>query len=134
MDKAKPEDPQALAAALAEADRLRTLLAEARADGALREALLRRGAMPEAVPLLRRAVDPGSMTLTETGGLAEEDALLQPLEARYGFLFRREERTPTEAVAPPVSGAPALTREDVRRMSADEINRNWDAVREALMG
>ncbi len=134
MDEERTGGEGALAAALAEAERLRGELAAVRADGALREALLRRGAMPEAVSLLGRAVDPGRLALTEAGGLAEEDAVLAPLEARYGFLFRRETPAPTEAVAPPVSGAPALTREDIRRMSVDEINRNWEAVREALMG
>ena len=134
MDETRTEETDALQAALAETERLRAELTAVRAEGALRDALLRRGAMPEAVALLGRAVDPAGVALTEGGSLAEEDALLAPLEARYGFLFRRETPAPTGPLAPPVSGAPALTREDIRRMSAEEINRNWDAVREALMG
>ena len=39
--------------------------------------------------------------------------------------------TTVTAAAPPLDGS-ALTREDVRGMSAEEINRNWSQVRSAL--
>ena len=34
---------------------------------------------------------------------------------------------------PPVSGAPkSFSRDEIRKMSPDEINKNWDAIKSSL--
>ena len=105
------------------------LLAEAREEVArlqarerLQEALLRAGALPEAIPLLCRDAQPGDPDPAGT------------LKARYGFLFRREEAIPTPAVAPPLGDRQLGAAEELDRMSPAEINRDWDRVRELLSG
>ena len=76
------------------------LLAEAREEVArlqarerLQEALLRAGALPEAIPLLCRDAQPGDPDPAGT------------LKARYGFLFRREEEE-ENPIRPSISPQP----------------------------
>ena len=60
--------------------------------------------------------------------ITDLDALLTPLKAQYGAFFAQPTRLPTDVVSPPVTAAPPLTKEDVRRMSQEDINRNWSSV------
>ena len=60
--------------------------------------------------------------------ITDPDALLTPLKAQYGAFFAQPTRLPTDVVSPPVTAAPPLTKEDVRRMSQEDINRNWSSV------
>ena len=111
-----------------EAEALRARSAAARS---LREALAAAGAMPEAVELLAAAVPGERLRLTPEGALEGGDALLDGLRSRYGFLFCPEAPLPTAPLAPPREGAP-LRAAALRTMSAEEINRRWAEVREAL--
>ena len=53
---------------------------------------------------------------------------LTPLKAQYGACFEEPLRALPLVVSPPVTAAPPLTKEDVRRMSQEDINRNWSSV------
>ena len=133
---AEPETPtdeiprlrEELRQAREEAAALRARSAAARS---LREALAAAGAMPEAVELLAAAVPGERLRLTPEGALEGGDALLDGLRSRYGFLFCPEAPLPTAPLAPPREGAP-LRAAALRTMSAEEINRRWAEVREAL--
>ena len=107
-----------------ELERLRAEIAHLRQTAALRTELTRRGALPEALGLLC-----GERLLER-----EEDAAgwADELQRQYGFLFRKEECRPTPPVTPPTEPQTALDRQEIRRMSPAEINRNWDEVRQAL--
>lgn len=98
---------------------------------ALSDALTAQGANPQALPLLLDAI-----TLPEeawTGDkLADASAALQPWHAKYGALFAAKSPVLVTRVRPPVSTGGLLTPADVKRMSASDINRNWNAVRNAL--
>ena len=98
---------------------------------ALSEALETRGANPAAIPLMLDAV-----TLPEEAWngdvLTDADAALQPIMAQYGALFARRTPMPVMKVQPPVLSGGGITRADVSRMSQEDINRNWSAVRTAL--
>ena len=85
----------------------------------LRAALQSAGANPHALDLLLLALHPE---------ITDPDALLTPLKAQYGAFFAQPTRLPTDVVSPPVTAAPPLTKEDVRRMSQEDINRNWSSV------
>ena len=133
---AEPETPpdeiprlrEELRQAREEAETLRARSAAARS---LREALAAAGAMPEAVELLATAVPGERLRLTPEGALEGGDTLLDGLRSRYGFLFCPEAPLPTAPLAPPREGAP-LRAAALRTMSAEEINRRWAEVREAL--
>ena len=107
-----------------EVARLRAEIAHLRQTAALRAELTRLGAMPEALGLLC-----GERLLDDEGDAA---AWAASLREQYGFLFRetRSERAP--AVSPPIPLERGLTPEDLRGMSPEEINSQWEEVREAL--
>ena len=64
--------------------------------------------------------------------LVDPDATLLPFQQKYAPLFAKRTAIPVTKVQPPIAGAGSLTPADVMRMSADDINRNWSAVRSAL--
>lgn len=64
--------------------------------------------------------------------LTDAATALQPFRAKYGALFSVKTPIPVTRVSPPVKAGGALTRADVQRMSADDINRSWNAVQKAL--
>lgn len=98
---------------------------------ALSDALTAQGANPQALPLLLDAI-----ALPEEAwdgdALADASAALQPWRAKYGALFAAKSPVPVTRVRPPVNSGGLLTPSDVKRMSASDINRNWNAVRSAL--
>lgn len=97
---------------------------------AIREALRKAGANELALPLLAQAV---STTEADWDGaeLRMGADVISPVVRQYGAFFAQPIPLPTDRCSPPLDGS-ALTREDVRGMSAEEINRNWSQVRSAL--
>ena len=93
----------------------------------LRAALQSAGANPHALDLLLLALHPDESAF-DGDEITDPDALLTPLKAQYGAFFAQPTRLPTDVVSPPVTTAPPLTKEDVRRMSQEDINRNWSSV------
>lgn len=98
---------------------------------ALERALTDQGANAQAIPLLLDAI---ALPEESWAGDALKDAAsaLQPCRARYGALFSVKTPIPVTRVSPPVNAGGALTRADVQRMSAHDINRSWSAVQKAL--
>ena len=93
----------------------------------LRAALQSAGANPHALDLLLLALHPDESAF-DGDKITDPDALFTPLKAQYGAFFAQPTRLPTDVVSPPVTAAPPLTKEDVRRMSQEDINRNWSSV------
>lgn len=98
---------------------------------ALTSALTAQGANVQALPLLLDAI-----SLPEDAwrgdALADAAAALQPYRARYSGLFAAKSPIPVTRVAPPLAAGGLLTHADVKRMSANDINRHWSAVQKAL--
>ena len=98
---------------------------------ALSEALKKQGANPSAIPLMLDAI-PLPDDAWDGDTLLDAPSALLPFQQKYGALFAKRTAIPVTKVQPPIAGAGALTHADVMRMSADDINRNWSAVRTAL--
>lgn len=111
-----------------EADRL-----AATRHAALRTALLTAGANPHAADLLASAA-PLPDDAWDGDSLRDPAAALAPLRQRYAALFAQPTLLPTPRIAPPSPDAPALSRDDVSRMSEQDILANWPAVQAALKG
>lgn len=99
---------------------------------ALCQALSRAGANPHAVPLLAQAVTTTDEDWNEDR-LLDEEAVLHAVREQYAPFFAKPRQLPTDRITPPLQPGGDLSREDVQRMSAEEINRHWPQVRSALM-
>ena len=95
----------------------------------IREALRGHGASEGAARMLSREVDADRITV-ENGRITGDGGQLEQLVKAYGGLFRSA--APLRPVAPPRPEAPALSRDAIAGMTAEEINRRWDDVRDAL--
>ena len=98
---------------------------------ALADALARAGANADAIPLMVDALPLGRDDWN-SNALADEGSVIARAQAQYAPLFARHQKLPTRRVAPPGDAGGALSHEDLKRMSATDINRNWTAVRQAL--
>ena len=98
---------------------------------ALAQALTAQGANASALPLL---LDSIALPEEDWEGntLRSAEAALQPYRAKYSALFSVKSPIPVTKVAPPVTSGGILTPADIKRMSANDINRNWNAVKTAL--
>lgn len=97
---------------------------------AVREALIRRGAHPQAAALLADRCT--GAALSEEGELINEEALVAALQEEWSGLFLHEERLGTEALSPPCLTDGRVTRESLAAMSPEEINRRWPLIRDSL--
>ncbi len=95
--------------------------------GALRAA----GANPQAIPLLLDAL-PLPADCWNGDALADEGGLMAKIRAKYSPMFSDPIPLATARVSPPVDMGGVMTQQDLRRMSPDDINRNWDIVATAL--
>ena len=98
---------------------------------ALSEALEKHGANPSAIPLMLDAI-PLPADAWDGDALVDPDATLLPFQQKYAPLFAKRTAIPVTKVQPPIAGAGSLTPADVMRMSPDDINRHWSAVKTAL--
>ena len=99
---------------------------------AVRKALKDAGVQRDAFgDLLMSKVD---LAKVEMDGDAIKDvaALIDPLTAGYGDCFATTITTGTPPATPPSGGGVTITRDQIKGMSRDEINANWDAVQAAL--
>lgn len=97
----------------------------------LRLSMLQAGCNEKALDLLLQSVDQADLEM-DNGMLKNGPALVADLRSRYADFFAQPVRMAAPTLQPPISSGGALTRDDLSRMSADDINRNWNAVKSVL--
>lgn len=98
---------------------------------AIRAALAESGCNETVIPLVANEINPTDICL-EDGHIVHAEELIAPLKEKYAALFAKPVRLPTPTVNPPIASGGAITREDLSRMTTEEINRNWNAVKGVL--
>jgi hypothetical protein len=78
-------------------------------------------------------LDKTKIQYDEAGNVANLDDLLKDLIAAKPFLAGVQTPSPTNPTNPPREGA-KFTREQIAKMTPDEINANWDEVQAVLAG
>ena len=69
----------------------------------------------------------------ENNAITNAEELVEAIKAEFpDFLATEPSPTPIPPNNPPPGPAKPYTREQIKGMSADEINKNWDAVKNAL--
>lgn len=70
----------------------------------------------------------------EDGKVKDKAALLSRIKADYPDFIGKASTEGTPPAAPPAGGGKTYTREQLKGLSAEEINANWAAVQAALKG
>lgn len=83
---------------------------------------------------LRKGWDMDTVELEEGGGVKDEAALLSRIKADYPDFIGTVNTEGTKPLTPPPGGSKTYTREQLKGLSAEEINANWSAVQAALKG
>lgn len=104
---------------------------KAKAMQLIRLAMIQAGCNEKAIDLLITSLDPAALQL-ENGVLTNQEAVIAELRAKHAAFFAPPVRVAVPTIQPPIPAGSAMTREDLSRMSADEINRNWHAVKGVL--
>lgn len=95
----------------------------------LREAGIQRESF---LQLAAGAYDRSQIQRGEDGSIINRDALIQGIKTDYADCIATTEQLGTPPTTPPTGGGKTYTRDQIRSMSADEINANWAAVTAAL--
>lgn len=83
---------------------------------------------------LRKGWDMDTVELEESGNVKDEAALLSRIKADYPDFIGTVNTEGTKPLTPPPGGSKTYTREQLKGLSAEEINANWGAVSAALKG
>jgi hypothetical protein len=98
--------------------------------GLVSEALKKSGVSAKILPLLMTAVDTESVQI-ENGGLANEDDVIAGIRKQWPECFAVIRPEPA-AGAHTAFGGMRISREEIGRMTTEEINDQWASVQEAL--
>lgn len=83
---------------------------------------------------LRKGWDMDTVELEQDGKVKDEAALLSRIKADYPDFIGTVNTEGTKPLTPPPGGSKTYTREQLKGLSAEEINANWGAVSAALKG
>ena len=83
---------------------------------------------------LRKGWDMDTVELEESGSVKDEAALLSRIKADYPDFIGTGNTEGTKPLTPPPGGSTTYTRDQLKGLSADDINANWGAVSAALKG
>jgi hypothetical protein len=81
---------------------------------------------------LLKVWDVDALEQDATGALKDADAIREKLKNDYPDFLAVEDDKGIPPTAPPAGGGKAYTRDELKGMSAEDINKNWDAVQKSL--
>lgn len=84
---------------------------------------------------LRKGWNMDALELDDKGAVKDEEAMIGRIKADYTDFIGHVSTNGTPPLTPPSSGGnKSYTREQLKGLSAEEINQNWSAVQAALKG
>lgn len=81
--------------------------------------------------LIRQTFDLEKIELDEKGAAKNHDALVDGIKADFADFVGKPGSDPLPPNNPPAGGG-KITRADIDKMTPEEINKNWDAVKAVL--
>lgn len=82
--------------------------------------------------LIMRTVRLSDLNLQEDNTLENSEELNKSILKDWSDFVEHTAVKGTNAANPPISTVRSFTREDIRGMSAEEINKNWEAIKVSL--
>lgn len=79
-----------------------------------------------------KAWDMETVELDDSGAIKDIDGLNATVQKDYGDFIATNEDKPLPPNSPPGGGGHTYSRDEIRQMTPEEINKNWDAIRASL--
>lgn len=81
---------------------------------------------------LLKTMDTDSIELDDAGAVKDADTWKERIRTDNADFITSTEEHGTPPITPPTGSGKVYTREQIRAMSPEEINKNWDSVKDSL--
>ena len=103
-------------------------------QAAYREVLKAAGVSDKRIDSIIRVSDIDSIELDESGKIKEADKLTESIKNEWADFIVSTNTQGANTATPPTNSKKSFSREDIANMSPDEINKNWETIKNSLKG
>ena len=103
-------------------------------QAAYREVLKAAGVSDKRIDSIIRVSDIDSVELDESGKIKEADKLTESIKNEWADFIVSTNAKGADTGTPPTTSKKSFSREDIAKMSPDEINKNWETIKNSLKG
>ena len=103
-------------------------------QAAYREVLKAAGVSDKRIDSIVRVSDIDSVELDESGKIKEADKLTESIKNEWADFIVSTNTKGANTATPPTTSKKSFSREDIEKMTPDEINENWETIKNSLKG
>ena len=103
-------------------------------QAAYREVLKAAGVSEKRIDSIIRVSDIDSVELDESGKIKEAEQLTESIKNEWADFIVSTNTQGANTATPPTTSKKSFSREDIAKMSPDEINKNWETIKNSLKG
>ena len=103
-------------------------------QAAYREVLKAAGVSEKRIDSIIKVSDIDSVELDESGKIKEADKLTESIKNEWADFIVSTNTQGANTATPPTNSKKSFSREDIDKMSPDEINKNWETIKNSLKG
>ena len=103
-------------------------------QAAYREVLKAAGVSEKRIDSIIKVSDIDSVELDESGKIKEADKLTESIKNEWADFIVSTNTQGVNTATPPTNSKKSFSREDIDKMSPDEINKNWETIKNSLKG
>ena len=103
-------------------------------QAAYREVLKAAGVSDKRIDSIIRVSDIDSVELDESGKIKEADKLTESIKNEWADFIVSTNTKGADTATPPTTSKKSFSREDIDKMTPDEINKNWETIKNSLKG
>ena len=103
-------------------------------QAAYREVLKAAGVSDKRIDSIIRVSDIDSVELDESGKIKEADKLAESIKNEWADFIVSTNTKGADTATPPTNSKKSFSREDIDKMTPDEINKNWETIKNSLKG
>lgn len=103
-------------------------------QAAYREVLKAAGVSDKRIDSIIKVSDIDSVELDESGKIKEAEKLTESIKNEWADFIVSTNTKGADTATPPTTSKKSFSREDIDKMSPDEINKNWETIKNSLKG
>lgn len=103
-------------------------------QAAYREVLKAAGVSDRRIDSIVRVSDIDSVELDDSGKIKEADKLTESIKNEWADFIVSTNTKGADTATPPTTSKKSFSREDIDKMTPDEINKNWETIKNSLKG